>query len=187
MKELRGKNALLTGGSRGIGLFIGRALAAEGVNLALAARSADPLRRAARELSAMGVRAMALPADVTDESSRRVLIERTEAELGSIDLLVNNAGIDQWILFARQKQEDIRRIIEVNLLAPLFLTRLVLPGMLERGRGHIVTISSLGGKKGAPYEASYAASKAGLIEWTNALRLELEGSGVGASVSKARG
>lgn len=182
MQDLRGKNALLTGGSRGIGLCIARALAAEGVNLALAARSPQPLACAARELADMGVRAVAIPADITDDACRTMLVKRAEVELGPIDILVNNAGIADWILFAEQKPEDIVRTIEVNLLAPLLLTRMVLPDMLQRGQGHVVTISSLGGKKGVAYEAAYSASKAGLIEWTNALGMELANTGVHASV-----
>jgi short-subunit dehydrogenase len=182
MKELHGKNALLTGGSRGIGLCIGRALASKGVNLALVARSADALQVAAKELAGYGVRTIAIPANLADEDCLRPLVTRVEEKLGAIDILINNAGIDHWILFARQAPEEIALTIQVNLLAPLLLTRLVLPGMLARGQGHIVTISSLGGKKGVPFEASYAASKAGLIEWTNALSLELAGTGVAASV-----
>jgi short-subunit dehydrogenase len=153
----------------------------QGVNLALAARSTDQLRAVAEDLAHLGVRAVAVPADITNEASRRALIERAEAELGQIDILVNNAGIAQWVRFAQQKQDDILGIVELNLLAPLLLTRLLLPSMLRRGQGHIATISSLAGKKGLGYEATYAASKAGLIEWTSGLRLELEGTGVSAS------
>ena len=183
MKDLRGKNAIVTGGSRGIGPYIGRALAAEGLNLALAARLADKLEAVAKELGGLGVRTVAIPTDITDEASRHALIQCAEAELGQIDILVNNAARSPHVVpFARQEQEGVRDTIEVNLLAHLSLTRLLLSGMLERGRGHIVTISSMAGKTGIPYWSVYAASKAAIIAWTNALRVELEGTGVGASV-----
>ena len=182
MKELRGKTAVLTGGSRGIGPYIGRALAREGVQLALAARSADELDTVAQELAALGVRTLAIPTGVVDEAARRALVARAEAELGPIDILVNNAGILAETRFVQQAPEDIARIIDTNLMAPLLLTRQALPGMLERGRGHIVTIASMAGKKGVPYEIVYSATKAALVEWTNGLRIELEGTGVSASV-----
>ncbi len=182
MKDLKGKNAVLTGGSRGIGPYIARALASEGVNLVIAARTADKLESVAGELTKLGTRVIAIPTDIADESQRAVLLKRAAAELGQIDILVNNAGVVHYAWFSEQEKTDIVETIELNLMAPLFLTREVLPDMLERGTGHIVNISSLAGKKGIPYEAAYAASKAGLIEWSNALRLELEGTGVDVSV-----
>ena len=182
MKELRGKNAIITGASRGIGVYIGRALAREGVNLAVAARSAKELEAAASELAALGVRAVPVPTDVTDDTGRKALIERAEAELGPVDILVNNAGIEQVSHFARQAPEVIVKIIETNVIASMLLARQLLPGMLERRRGHIVNMASLAGKKGTGYIAVYSATKAALIEWTAALRVELEGTGVGASV-----
>jgi short-subunit dehydrogenase len=179
MKELRGRNAVLTGGSRGIGPCIGRALAAEGVNIALAARSAVELSATARELSELGIRAVAIPTDVTDPLARRRLVQRAEAELGPIDILINDAGILEITDFARQTEEAIARIVAVNLVAPLLLTRLFLPRMLARRQGHIVTIAAIA--KGIPYEAAYSATKVGLVEWNNALRIELEGTGVSVS------
>ena len=182
MKELRNKNAVLTGASRGIGPYIARALAEEGVNLALAARSALELEAVAAELAALGARAVAIPADVSDDAARRSLLQQAEAQLGPVDILVNNAGIEQVYSFAKQAPEEIARIINTNLVGSLLLTRQALPGMLERRRGHIVTIASLAGKRGMAYIATYSATKAGLIEWTGALRAELEGTGVSASV-----
>lgn len=182
MESLRGKNALLTGGSYGVGPHIARALVMEGVHVALVARSADKLTRAAESLAGLGARVVSIPADITRESDRDRIVKRTEEEFGQIDILVNNAGISQWVPFVSQEPKQIARIIETNLLAALYLTREVLPGMLRRRLGHIVSISSLGGKKGVPYEATFAASKAALIEWTSAVRMELEGSGVGVSV-----
>ena len=182
MKDLRGKNAIITGGSRGIGIYIARALAHEGANIALAARSADDLESVVQELNKLGIHAIAIPADITIESNRTTLFERAVAELGQVDILVNNAGILHFAKFEQQEEKEIARIIDTNLTATILLTRKVLPDMLKRGYGHIVNISSLAGKKGVPYEAVYAASKAGLIQWSNALSLEMEGTGIGASV-----
>jgi short-subunit dehydrogenase len=182
MKELRGRTVVLTGASRGIGPYIGRALAREGVQLALAARSAEQLEAVAKEIAGLGVRAVAIPTDVTDDAGRKALLERAEAELGPVDILVNNAGIEEVVSFARQAPEDTVKIIETNLIASLLLARYLLPGMLERRRGHIVSMASLAGKKGMGYISVYTATKAGLIEWTAAIRAELAGTGVSASV-----
>jgi short-subunit dehydrogenase len=182
LKNLSGKNALLTGGSRGLGPYIGRALAGEGVNLALTARSEADLQTVAGELAAMGVKAKAIPADITDAASRTKLLDQVRAELGGIDILINNAGIERLSLYTRLSPEFIETMIQTNLAAPLLLTRLLLPEMMRQGSGHIVTISSVGGKKGSPYSATYAATKAGLIEWTRGLREELRETGVSASV-----
>jgi short-subunit dehydrogenase len=182
LKNLSGKNALLTGGSRGLGPYIGRALAGEGANVALTARSEADLQTVAGELAPMGVKAKAIPADVTDAASRAKLLDQVRAEFGGIDILVNNAGIERVSLYTRLSPEFIETMIQTNLAAPLLLTRLLLPEMIRRGSGHIVTISSMGGKKGSPYSATYAATKAGLIEWTRGLREELRETGVSASV-----
>jgi short-subunit dehydrogenase len=182
MKDLRNRRALLTGGSRGIGPIIGRALVNAGVNLALVARSADKLAAVAQELRGLGGHVIALPADLTDPAAQDKLIKRIEAELGPLDILINNAAIEQVSHFAQQPPPAIRAVIETNLIAPLLLTRRVLPGMLARHSGHIVNIASIAGKKAPPFNAVYGATKSALIEWTGALRSELAGSGVSASV-----
>lgn len=182
MKDLKGKNALLTGGSRGLGPYVGGALAAEGVNITLTARSQAELDSVAHELASAGVRVKAVPGDITDETFRAKLLEEVNKEFGRIDLLINNAGIEWIFAYARVEIETIEAMIRTNLVAPMLLTRLVLPGMIQRGVGHVVTMSSLGGKKGSPYSATYAATKAGLIEWTRSIREELRDTGVSASV-----
>lgn len=179
MDNLRGKNAIITGASRGVGVYIARALASEGVNLALAARTTAQLESVTQDLSQLGVRVVAITTDVTKQADRDSLLAGAERQLGPIDILINNAAIIQWIPFAEQESQQIARIIETNLMGPLFLTRQVLPGMLERHSGHIVNNVSMAGKRGIPFEAIYAASKAGLLEWSNALRVEFENTGVG--------
>jgi short-subunit dehydrogenase len=182
MKNLKGKNALITGGSRGLGPVIAEALAGKGVNIALAARSEEELNTVADTLSSCPIRTVAIPTDITDEASLLNLVDKTLEAFGTIDILVNNAGIEWVSRYVSLSPEHIRRIIKTNLTGPMILTRLVLPHMLKRESGHIVTMSSLGGKKGSPYSATYAATKAGLVEWTSSLRQELKGTGVGASV-----
>lgn len=181
MKDLKGKNAILTGSSKGIGVYIAKALAREGIRLVLAARTVDLLDSVAGEVAKLGVKVIAIPTDVTVEAELHSLVDRTQKELGSIDILINNAGIVQYIKFSNQRPNDIIQIIATDLTAPLLLINKVLPEMLKRGSGHIVNVASMAGKKGIPYEATYAAAKAGLAEYSNALRLELEGTGVGVS------
>lgn len=134
------------------------------------------------EVAKLGLRAIAIPADVTREADRAALVKRAQEELGQIDILVNNVRIISAHGFGGKSQEDMIQIVETNLMAPLFLTRKLLPGMLECGCGHIVNIASMAGKKGIPNEVTYTASKTGLVEFSNALRTELEGTGVDASV-----
>lgn len=179
--QLRGANALLTGGSQGLGPLIARALAERGANVALAARSANKLNAVAQSLAPLGVKVAAIAADVTAAADRERLVAEAEAALGPLDLLINNAGVELNSAFARMAPEAIQQVQTTNVLAPLLLTRQVLPGMLARRRGHIVTMGSMAGKFGTPFGSVYGASKAALMTWSFALRVELEGSGVSAS------
>jgi short-subunit dehydrogenase len=182
MKDIRGATAIVTGASRGIGVYIARALAREGVHLSLAARSADELDAVRVEMEALGVRAIATTCDVADPGDRARLVTRTTEELGDIDILVNNAGIERINRFETAPESDFIETLAINLEAPILLTRAVVPGMLERGRGHVVNIASGAGKVGVPFGTSYAASKHGLVGFTNSLRCEYHGRPVGFSV-----
>ena len=182
MKNLRGRNALLTGASRGLGVHLARALAREGVNLVLAARSVDALDKVREEVASLGVDAVSLPTDLTDTEQVRELAREAERRLGPVDILVNNAGVQLTRPFEDYPPERIELAVQVNLLAPMLVTRAVLPGMLSRGRGQVVNMSSLAGKIGLPLSAPYSATKAGLVMFTHSLRIELAGTPVGASV-----
>lgn len=182
MRELRGRTALVTGASGGIGTFIARELAREGMNLVLSGRREQALASVVEELRGLGVQAHAVPADLLDLSQPDVLIERSEAVLGPVDVLVNNAGLELTSAFTNYTREELISVVNVNLTAPLLLTHRVLPGMLARGRGHVVFISSLAGKLGPGYEEPYAATKAGLVGLTQSLRSEYLGAPVGFSV-----
>jgi short-subunit dehydrogenase len=179
MYPLAGKVVLLTGGSRGIGPVIAEALARRGANLVLAARAKSGLDKVAFVLRELGVRVRVIPADISESSQRQRLIETAQEEFGNIDVLVNNAGLETEGAYTDLPWDAILQTIEVNLVAPMELTRLALPSMLKRRSGHIVNMASIAAKSGAPYAAVYSGTKAGLAEWTRALRLELRNSGVG--------
>jgi short-subunit dehydrogenase len=178
MKDLRGRNAILTGASYGIGPHLARALAQEGVNIALTARSSDKLSEVAASLSGLGVKVITIAADVTQDADRQMLLEVVEAELGPLDLLINNASIHLAGQLIERTDDDINQIIQTNLLASILLTRAVLPKMLQRRSGHIVHSASLAGKVGMPYMAAYSASKYGIVGFNHALQAELRGTGV---------
>jgi short-subunit dehydrogenase len=182
MKQLKGRNALLTGASRGLGVHIARALAKKGVNLVLTARSVDALEQVRDMIQSHGVKAVAIQADLSDNEQVMALSEKAEKELGPIDILINNAGIEWAAPFREFSPQEIQKMVQVNVTAPMLLTRSVLPGMLNRGRGHIVNMASLAGKTGFPHQTPYSATKAGMIMFTNSLRTELDGIPVGASV-----
>ena len=160
MDDLQGTTAIVTGASRGIGVYIAKALAEEGVNLSLAARSAEELEQVRTEIESMGVKAIATVGDVSIAEDRARLIERTEAEVGPIDILVNNAGIDIVRRFHEAPESDFVDTLRINLEAPILLTRAIVPGMLERDRGHVVNISSGAGKVGVPGESAYCCEQA---------------------------
>jgi short-subunit dehydrogenase len=177
--ELDGARVLLTGGSRGIGPFIARALLARGAWVTLAARSADDLEAVRHSIGSDRVATVA--GDVTSQEDREAMVAEAEAAFGPTDVLVNNAGIEAILPFPEYTEDDIHAMVATNLDAPIQLCRLVVPGMLARGRGHIVNVASLAGKAPTPYNTVYAATKHGLIGFTYSLRAELHGTGVSAS------
>jgi short-subunit dehydrogenase len=178
------RTAIVTGASHGIGPFIVRALSKEGMNLVLAARSADELEQVATavDIRATGVNVLTVPTDVTDREALSRLVNAAERTFGSVDVLVNNAGGDLQREFHTYTNDDVEALIRLNLTAPIELTRLLLPGMLERKLGHIVNISSIGGSVGFPYTEVYSAAKDGLIAFTRVLRADYRRHGVSSSV-----
>ena len=180
MKDLAGKNAIVTGASKGIGCHVAIALARRGVNVALAARSTDALDATRAVCEAAGVRAIALTCDVTSREDLQRLAAAAQTDLGPIDILVNNAGIEITGSLAELSFEQIDAVVRTNLLGTITLTKLVLPSMLERRAGVVVNVASLAGKAGMPYNSIYSTTKHGLIGFTEALDLELDGTGVRA-------
>jgi short-subunit dehydrogenase len=179
--ELRGKNALLTGAAGGLGAYIGRALASEGVNLVLSDLPAADLSPLAEELAAKGVRVEAVLADLADPEQLAGLLDEAEQALGPIDILVNNAGVEFATSFTQATPEQIELILAVNVRALMELTRQAVPRMTERGRGHVVNLASMAGKVGAPYLAAYSGSKHAVVGFTQSLRTELGSEPVGFS------
>lgn len=181
MLELRGAFTLLTGAAGGLGPVIARALAAEGCTLALAALPGDDLSSVVAACKAEGVEAIALRTDLAEPGAPAALAAAAENALGGLDLLVNNAGIERVLAYDQLDPEYIARMIAVNLTAPMLLTRAVLPGMLARGRGHVVNLCSLAGIGSPPYAATYSATKAGLMSFTRSIRSECRARNVSAS------
>jgi short-subunit dehydrogenase len=179
--ELQGATAIVTGASRGIGPYIAEALAHEGAKVALVARSELELEANARRFSQSGAEVVAFPADITSAEERRELVRAVEARFGPVDVLVNNAGGDLQREFHNLSEEEIANLLELNLTSAVMLTRLALPGMLERGRGHVVNVSSMAGRVSFPYTEAYAAAKDGLIAFTRVLRADYRARGVSGS------
>src|SRR5438132_3086769 len=176
------QTALITGTSRGIGPHIARAMAKAGYNLVLASRSGRELEALAKQLTISGAEAVAVPTDVTDPGALEHLVSVAEAAFGHVDVLVNNAGGDPQREFDQMSWSDNESIFRLNVLAPMELTHRLLPGMLDRRSGHVVSISSIAGRIGFPYTEAYAAAKDGLIGFTRVLRNDYRSRGVSASV-----
>ncbi|HET9016584.1 MAG TPA: 3-oxoacyl-ACP reductase family protein [Thermomicrobiaceae bacterium] len=179
MGVLEGRAALVTGGSRGIGRAIVLAFAREGADVAFTYHQrADAADEVVRQVEHLGRRAIAVRADAAREADARAAVERVLHELGRIDVLVNNAG---FVTLSRVEDMDVAtwdEMIAGHLRGTFLYTRLVLPGMLERGRGRIINVSSQIGQIGRERFAHYAAAKAGIIGFTKSLAREVATRGV---------
>lgn len=181
MRDLAGRTALVTGASHGLGTYIARALAAERMNVVLAARSASELDTLAAELRKTGVQALPVPTNLAEAGAPKRLVNAAYNQFGAVDVLVNNAGVFLPKAFHDHDAAELEHHVRVNLVAPLVLTALVLPEMLLRGRGHIVNLGSLAGKAPPGFVEPYAATKAALIAFAAALRASYRSRGVSAS------
>jgi NAD(P)-dependent dehydrogenase (short-subunit alcohol dehydrogenase family) len=174
--SLSGKVAVVTGASSGIGEATARALAARGAAVALAARNEEKILFLEREISATGGSALAVTTDVTDEASVESMVERAVGELGSLDVLINNAGLGLSGRVAELRPDDLRYLFEVNVLGPLTCIQAALPRM-ERG-GRIVNVSSVVGKRAIPKVGGYCATKSALNALSDSLRVEVADRGI---------
>ncbi|GAA0731363.1 SDR family NAD(P)-dependent oxidoreductase [Dactylosporangium roseum] len=174
--------AILTGASRGIGPIIAERLAAAGLRLALVARDPEGLRQTAGRIAATGRAPLVIQADIGDEADQIRIADTVRTRLGPPALLVNNAAIERIGRFQDLTTAQIKDVLLTNLLGAQILTRLVLPGMLAEGRGHIVNIGSVAGRIPYPYGTVNSAAKQGLTGFTWSLWAELRGTGVGVSV-----
>jgi NAD(P)-dependent dehydrogenase (short-subunit alcohol dehydrogenase family) len=170
--------AVVTGGGRGIGRAIAKRVAEAGVAVVVGARTREQIEETVAQIRGAGGEAIAFELDVTDSRSVDAVVVRTQAELGAVDVLVNNAGIAESAAFGRTEPEMWERHLRVNVTGPYLMTRATLPGMLERGWGRVVNIASMAGLAGAPYVSAYTASKHALIGLTRALAAEVAGRGV---------
>jgi short-subunit dehydrogenase len=178
--ELAGKAAWVTGASSGIGEALAKGLAARGANVVLSGRRVEELERVAK---AAGGTTLVLPFEATDYENLPAIVGKALQWRGGVDLLINNAGISQRSLALDTSFDVYRRIMEIDFFAPLKLTQFVLPSMVTRKSGHIVIISSVAGKVGAPLRTAYCAAKHACVGYYDALRAEIEAAyGIGVSV-----
>lgn len=174
MKLLEGKNAIITGGSRGIGKGIATIFAQHGANVAFTyASSVNAANELEKELSELGIKAKGYKSDAANFTECEELIKNVAADFGSIDILINNAGITKDNLLMRMSEEDFDQVIQVNLKSVFNMTKAVQRTMLKQRNGSIINMSSVVGVKGNAGQANYAASKAGIIGFSKSMALEL--------------
>ncbi|MBF5043673.1 SDR family NAD(P)-dependent oxidoreductase [Aggregicoccus sp. 17bor-14] len=174
----RGRTVLITGGSRGLGLVLARHLAAEGARLALCARDEDSLARAREELERLGAEVFTQACDVRERAQVQALVDAVQARFGSVDVLVNNAGVIQAGPLESMTEEDFAEAMDTHFWGPLHATLAVLPQMKARREGRVVNISSIGGKLAVPHLVPYSASKFALVGLSDGLRAELRRYGI---------
>jgi len=171
--KLRGKTALVTGGGRGIGRAIALGLAQEGAQVAVLDILADNAAAVAREIEATGVKALALPCDLTKRAQVERAIADALAQFGQIDVLVNNAGWDRMELFLDSEEETWDKIIAINFKGMLYVCKAALPSMVARGQGKVISIASDAGRAGSTGEAVYAGTKGAIIAFSKTLAREM--------------
>ena len=177
-----GRVALITGASSGMGRGLAMRLATHGYQVGLAARRVEPLEEVAADIRAAGGEAVALQCDVSDRDDMCAAAERCREEFGAIDLLVANAGRSEMTLVDEWDSDMIEQLMRVNFFGVVYAVEAVLPAMLDRGRGHIVGVSSLAAFGGLPRTAGYSAAKAAVTNFLESLRVDLRGRGVDVTV-----
>ncbi|MFI0427249.1 MAG: 3-oxoacyl-[acyl-carrier-protein] reductase [Flavobacterium sp.] len=174
MKLLEGKVAIITGASRGIGSGIAKVFAQQGASVAFTySSSAESAMALENELKALGIKAKGYQSNAADFNDAQKLVDDVIAEFGTVDILINNAGITKDNLLMRMSEEDFDKVIEINLKSVFNMTKAVQKIMLKNRKGSIVNMSSVVGVKGNAGQANYAASKAGMIGFTKSIALEL--------------
>lgn len=178
MKDLTGKVALITGSARGMGKLTAVNFAREGSRVVLTDLDQEELQKATAELKDAGYDVYSYVLDISDRDACFKLVEQVEAEVGPIDVLVNNAGIATNETVLETSEEQYRRITDVNYLGQVWMMQAAVPGMVKRGSGHVVNMCSMAGKVAACNLGPYCATKFAFIGITDAIRQELKGSGV---------
>jgi short-subunit dehydrogenase len=179
--KISGSTILITGASGGIGGAIARQLAQRGATLILVNRDGDKLEAFANELRAAGGKVIPLVGDLATPGEPARLVQDALVQAGTIDILINCAGVQNFGFFADESAADTATLFNINTIAPIALTNAVLPHMLKKGKGQIVNLGSIFGSIGFPCFASYSASKFALRGFSEALRRELAGTGVGVT------
>ncbi|PSR54709.1 3-ketoacyl-ACP reductase [Adhaeribacter arboris] len=173
MESLKGKIALVTGAGKGIGRAIAIALAKEGVHVGLMARTSSQLQDTANAIQGLGVKTSVVVADVANINAVNAAVAQIQKTLGPIDILINNAGIGTFGKFLELEPAEWEKIIQVNLMGVYYMTRAVLPAMIERQTGDIINISSTAGQRGAAGTSAYSASKFAVMGLTESLMQEV--------------
>lgn len=173
MQSIKGKNALVTGGSRGLGKAIAIALAKEGVNVAITGRNESALQETVEELTTLGVKATFGVFNVSEKVEVNEGIAKLIADFGAFDILINNAGIAAFGGFMEMDDQVWEDIVKTNLFGPYYVSRAVIPSMIEKNEGDIINVSSTAGLKGNAVTSAYSASKAGLIGLSESLMFEM--------------
>jgi len=176
--DFRGRSVVISGGSRGLGLAIARELAAEGAKLTLLARDAAELDRAAADLEGRGAHVLTIVCDITDPDVAKEVMDRVASRFGSVDMLINNAGLIQVGPVEHMSERDFEDAMDLHFWASLRLIRAAVPHMKRGGFGRIVNIASIGGLIAVPHMAPYTSSKFALVGLTRALRSELAKDGL---------
>ncbi len=180
--QIDGSKILVTGASSGIGAALAPLLAARGATVGLVARRADRLAGVKAECDVAGGRATVWTRDLGDLDAARQLAGEVLSAWGAVDCLVNNAAIPKRVRATHLTMDEVDETMRVNFLSPTQLTLALLPHWLDRGQGLVVNVSSMGGRVPIPNEAAYNASKFALAGWSEALRIDLEGTGVGVKL-----
>ncbi|MFV0144095.1 3-ketoacyl-ACP reductase [Empedobacter falsenii] len=173
MQDLKGKKALVTGGSRGLGKAIALALAKEGVDVAITGRNKNKLEETVTEIKNFGVKSDYSIFDVAEKNEVKTQLEKLITSFGAFDILINNAGIAAFGSFLEMEENDWEEIVRTNLFGPYYVSKTVVPSMVELGSGDIINVSSTAGLKGNAVTSAYSASKAGLIGLSESLMFEL--------------
>lgn len=173
MENLKGKNALITGGGRGLGKATALAFAKEGINIAITGRNESLLKETVSELSELGIKATYAVFDVADFDSVISSIEKLKTDFGTFDILVNNAGVAAFGSVLDMDPKTWKDIVETNLLGTYYVTKAILPQLIEKNEGDIINVSSTAGLNGAATTSAYSASKFGVIGFSDSLMREV--------------
>jgi short-subunit dehydrogenase len=185
--KLDTNRVILTGAGGGIGSELARRLAAQGACLALLGRNESALKQTVEQMGTTAHRPLILPVDLLDASARTAAVDEAMTAMGGVDMLVNNAGLLSFRPFSEEDPEVINRIVQLNTLVPMQMTRQVLQYMLDQGKGQIVNVGSTFGSIAFAWFAAYSSSKFGLRGFSEALRRELEDTGVSVTYVAPRG